>query len=550
MPLPPNKENKKSSSFLQKLTHFGGGRAQRLRLYYGRLILNALVLILKRYRQFYFSRPYLKSILFNLIGKKEDSLKIKNFVVLSCQEPLQVAKNQFKHFCLMYSSFQKVYKESKFWIQSEEFKKYYQNQPYPPYLNPQKVDYENILPDLAWDLNLPVPPQKYHCLNISNGLSASAATLMFFKECEVNTISFHMTAKEWYKDFLRKTNKEKNAIFCYDNWFISHYYDWLGEYANHLKAMLPKNVPFLYIIRDPISRIKGILNHVSDAKGYIKQFNLSFDVESLIQKETYCHSKKIYPTFELLENASHFKNDEQWWAMWWRASLATDSLLETFKENIGEIYCVEFNDLKPNKAIETFSKIADFFDFQMPEDKSIFTQRVWNEMYNFLPNTFYVNENDLNNKNNKIKNEESFNQQNSFVITITLPSKITPEEKSLVDISCEIKENLIMDDSRILILIKENDLIKLKENQVLYQAALDYLKNYLNEIQKEIDRRRSVVFKEEDVLNFFKNNPKSRKFIQNILNSELNYIRQNHPDFIQRWHYYLEFEKLCLKCGD
>lgn len=28
MPLPPNKENKKSSSFLQKLTHFGGGGAR------------------------------------------------------------------------------------------------------------------------------------------------------------------------------------------------------------------------------------------------------------------------------------------------------------------------------------------------------------------------------------------------------------------------------------------------------------------------------------------------------------------------------------------
>lgn len=171
-------------------------------------------------------------------------------------------------------------------------------------------------------------------------------------------------------------------------------------------------------------------------------------------------------------------------------------------------------------------------------------------MYNFLPNTFYVSENDLNNKNNKIKNEESFNQQNSFVITITLPSKITPEEKSLVDISCEIKENLIMDDSRILILIKENDLIKLKENQVLYQAALDYLKKYLNEIQKEIERRKSVVFHEKDVLNFFEHHPQSRRFIKNILDTELNYIRQNHPDFIQRWHYYLEFEKLCLKCGD
>lgn len=518
-------------------------------------ISKAVLNVLQCFRQYYISRPYLKLIIFNLFGKKERARKLKEHIINSCTEPLNNALTDLKNYHILYSNFKNILLQTRKWVESKEFKEEYlqKQHPYPPFFNPKILSdehsflhYSKIPKDLAWDLNLPVPPKKYSCFNVSNGLSASAATAMFLKECNVNIISIsHITScKAFYKDFFKECKEEKNSVFFGFSWFMANNYDWSTENAKHFKYLLPKNMPFLYIVRDPISRIRCLLNHVSDAKGYIKKFNLTFNVESLIQKEIYWLSKTIYPTLGALENADFFQNDKEQWETWWRAILATDSIFETFKENIRNVYCVEFNDVKGEKAIDTFSKIADFFGLQMPKDKTIFNNRVWNEMYHILPSTFYVNQNDLNQKQ---KNEKSFHKIDSFIITITLPSKITEEQKKLVDISCEIEENLTIDETRVLILIKENDLINLRENNILYKSALDYLKKYLNEIKKEINRRKSVIFSEEQILDFFKRNKKSRMFIKNILDSELNYIKKNHPAYINRWKYYLEFEKICAE---
>ena len=178
----------------------------------------------------------------------------------------------------------------------------------------------------------------------------------------------------------------------------------------------------------------------------------------------------------------------------------------------------------------------------MPENKEMFKNRIWNEMYNFLPTTLYTHPEDLRKTE---ASEESLDKEGGFNIIITLPSHLKEEEKSLMDISNEIEENLMRDETRILMLIKENDLKNLKENTPLYQRTIQFLKGYVDAIQNEIERRKSVVFKEEDVLEFFKNNKEQRLFIKNILDNELNYIKQNHPDYIARWKYYLAFEKLC-----
>ena len=523
----------------------GGGTSAFGRLLrYDVEILNAAFNVLRKYRQYYFSRPYLKSLLFNLTNKKQEAQQLKKHVFNSCAEPLQYAKSEFKSSCQSFLLFIKVYKECKAWLNSAEFKEKYKNNPFPPYLNPSLVDYSQINPNLAWDLNLKIP-HHYDCLYISNGLSASAATEMFFKTCNVNFIHFPLLRnKEFYKNLLTKyNNQKKNVISLGYGSFMSGYCLYDIQNAKHLKELLPKNIPFFYIVRDPISRIKSALNHLAGSKNiFFKKFNLTFSYQNLIPQAKYWCSDDSRPSFGLFKTSSFFNNDYQWWMIWWQTFLASDSIFSTFKDNIGLVHCINFDDLTGKKGITSFCKAAEFFKFDLPENTEIFGNKVWNAMQGFLPSTLYIHSDDLSKTE---ASEESLDKEGGFNIIITLPSHLKEEEKSLMDISNEIEENLMRDETRILMLIKENDLKNLKENTPLYQRTIQFLKGYVDAIQNEIERRKSVVFKEEDVLEFFKNNKEQRLFIKNILDNELNYIKQNHPDYIARWKYYLAFEKLC-----
>ncbi len=44
------------------------------------------------------------------------------------------------------------------WLNSNEFKAKYQNHPYAPMIDPSTVNYDNTQAELAWELNLPLPP--------------------------------------------------------------------------------------------------------------------------------------------------------------------------------------------------------------------------------------------------------------------------------------------------------------------------------------------------------------------------------------------------------
>ncbi len=54
--------------------------------------------------------------------------------------------------------FAKEYDNIKLWLASQSFLEKYANHPYPPLLNPNTLDYEQISPQIAWELNIPLPP--------------------------------------------------------------------------------------------------------------------------------------------------------------------------------------------------------------------------------------------------------------------------------------------------------------------------------------------------------------------------------------------------------
>ena len=276
----------------------------------------------------------------------------------------------------------------------------------------------------------------------------------------------------------------------------------------------------------------------------MKRFNLTCDYTKLFPKFIYWGGT-TKPSFNLLLDC-----DRHYHTLW--TKLIGDSIFTSLKDKC-RFYCIEFNDLNPNKAFDTFCKLADIIGFNKPTNKETFTDYINPNTgsLSLFPTTLYVHLDDLQKcfqKGQKEKrNLASLDKKDGFSIDITYSRYVDFTTKNnFVDLSSDFGE-ITISNAKILILIHKDEHQKLKNNVALYQATKTYLEGYINALKAEVANITSKHINEEQILEFLKTNKKSRKFIKDILDKELNYIKANHPDFIQKWKHYLEFEKMCAK---
>lgn len=449
----------------------------------------------------------------------------------------------------------------KMWVDSGEFKAKYADLPYPALLNPDSIDYKSIPAELAWELNLPLPP-KYKMIFLSNGASGIGATLTFLSACGVSVGGIDYTPKRSFIQLYRFLAKQKNDSFVALPFFVEaitpspKFYDDFKEQIspNHNDALklvsaITKKVPLLYVARDPIGRMRTIINHINNLPitPLMKRFNLTVDYAQLFVKSTY-YGKVSKPSFVGLDDY-----DE---VAFLYTRLLTNSPFNALKDKISEIHCIEFNELNANNAFNTFCKLALKFGFTPPahSQKAIFGNRCSfcnGGAITTLPITLYVHKDDLNNvfiagkrKNTKL---DSLNKKGGFSIIITLPHYLSDKQKDFVDISDEIAPNIIIDEARILMIIDEDELKHLRQNTRLYEATKDYLKGYINAARENVAMIRSNLIKDSDIIEFFRSHDKKREFYKAIFDRELGYIKTHYPHFIDKWESYNAFEKICAE---
>lgn len=499
----------------------------------------AFLALIKAYKRYYLGAWIIKLPFYKLTSNQHKFTKWQ----AKRDERLEFLHNALKTF-KFFSAFDE---ESKKWLDSSEFKTKYLDtkHPYPPLLNPNSIDYKSIPAELAWELNLPLPP-KYDLLTIANVCCCSLATTMFLREVNYVCIMGE-TFKELYVKIYTYNNHRKNHIFFYYQLFCI----WDKDNALKFKKMLTHKVPLLFVVRCPISHIRSEINHPSNnyikAINRVKTFNLTYknNIDQLIPKVTYRWGYGFKPSFNFLSNPTKenlLDRTDSFISI--ESVLAKDSMLEAFRDNISSIYCIEFNDLKADKAFDTFSKIADTFNFKKPKNKDFFTNKQWTEIYTLLPTTLYVHQDDLEIEK---PNLSSCKKRDSIQIIITLPSHLTELQKDFIDISSILEESLIIDETKILIMIEREHFFKIKKNNKLYSAIIKFLTEYVDAIKIEVDRRKDSKITEEQILDFLKSNHKIRTKIKNILDKETNWIKTCYPDFIEKWKYYNEFEKMCAE---
>ena len=501
----------------------------------------AFFTLIKAYKRYYFGAQLLKIPFYKLISKQTKLAKWQEKREQR-REFLREALNGFKSAKHLYKTF---HKESEKWLNSQEFKEKYLDtkHPFPPLLNPDKIDYNAIPAEIAWEWNLPLPPN-YDFFYITNGSSASAATHRFLEEC--NLRSGLMKSPRCPKGvFMRhfdifKMNTSNNIFACWSG--ILGYFD-----SDFFIYRFTKKVPLLYVARDPIEKLQHTINHI-DGEGYmgnIANINLTCNYINVgFTRQSY--DSNVLPTMKSLCYSSNIMEDYGY------SKFMLDSLLKMMKSKISSIHIIEFDDLKPDKAFDTFCKIADTLGFERPKNKEIFTNRINRNRGALitLPTTLYVHNDDLQNVfdgKNEGQNLDSLSKSGGFNIIITLPHYLNEAQKNYADITEQIEPNLIIDDTKVLIIIDKNELKKLKENAPLFEAAKGYLKGYVEALKQNAAELKANYISEEQILEHLRENKDLRLKIKEILDNELNYIKQNHPEFIQKWKYYLEFEKMCAE---
>lgn len=514
--------NVKNSHLIKHFMHLEGGLLQAYRI---RVTKDAFS-VLKRFRQFYFSRPYFKFVLFYLIGKKKKAFHIQNVVIQNCQEPLNISLKNLKHSYALYSNLKNLIPQIKNWIHSKEFQEeYIQNHhPFPPFLNPKQIHYDFIFPEVAWDLNLPLPDNYQFIFLSCHGVGRSAAG-SYFLSCGLpylNQFVHILGNKERYQAYYQFLHENKN------HYNIVTFSELRADHQKFIHLLKPR--PFLILIRDPISNLKSVLNF-SNAMLNIKRKAFLTLQETNVQFLKQYH----YPL-----------NDEK--IMQW-----TSHVLEPFNEPFtfqliqGKPTIIQTEDIIPQNAFQTFQKLAHIFKFNPPQEKNknMFENNLIQGMLAVcFPIVLRIFSSDLNlNKNNYNNNLDYFDIFVSYDIHWNYEYQQN-NQKNFENITSifNIQQNTV---NGLCIYLEQQFLSYIQQDFVLIQKIKNYIENLLQSLKQENELFKQYNYTEKDILIFLKHSPKSRIFLQQHIHERMDYLKNNHPDIVQSWKYYLNFEKMC-----
>lgn len=400
------------------------------------------------------------------------------------------------------------------WLSSSDFKIRYkdENHPYPSLLDPNKLkdtngelNYHTIDTNLAWELNLPLP-DNYEFVWLQKDSCASIATLTFF----------NILVKKFDNLVWLDQKSHYNSLMNFKTASIHqrHY---------RLLYLLPCNINLIYIARDPISIIKHALNHIGYDPSRIyygmKEINLSTHINSsLFHKPYYIYAKDPYK-IEVSDVDKIILN-------YGDGYFNTRKRLKILKNKIKSIECLEFSEFNTKNAFNTFTRLAHKYNFTPPKDPLVFEGRANRNQGDLLvlPVNLHIN------KNCKI---------------IITTNQLHHNKQGFININKDIFENRVLMFDNLILLIKEQEYVILKNDQALFQKCKDYINNYIDALeQHEIDIKNNLI-NEEQILEYLREQKDLRNRLKNLIDDDLTYVRENHPEYIEKWKYYKEFEKIC-----
>ena len=420
------------------------------------------------------------------------------------------------------------------WVKSKEFKDKYANHPYPPLLNPQSLNYQQISPELAWELNLPLPPY-FDFLYLTSHGSGSTGMANFLKKCNCDNVycadifdakSVYVSV---YKEILAKANAGTKHLYLLISDYVMR-----GEFKKYF-ALVPSK-PAFYLVRDPISVLKHYLAMKRSAGGG-RYFNLTCEPDIVL-------AGRIGYGFVKTQTPIPNTDEIPFWINYLPLCFHDTQLIEALinVESDSIIY-VDMQEILGDRAFNTMCNLAQRFNFQAPSDcdREFFTRRVSDFQY-LLPLTLYAHSSDLEKLQYGFSNDLSSCQlEGGVALTITTCYEI---EQGQIDITSTFFEESI---APVAITTSQQDYLNLMQNQQLAYACSAYLKQFIPAVFAKKDKEIANTLKEQAVLEYFKEKPFFREKFHKILKASFKHLQANRPDIIKTWKYYAEFLQMCEK---
>ena len=415
--------------------------------------------------------------------------------------------------------------EVSLWLNSKEFKEKYEdiNHPYPPLLNPDKLNdenyilnYEKIPANLAWEMNLPLPRRYEFAYTLMHGAGGSSF-YWFMKSLKVECAnSWVGDDKAYYKENYKALTQLKNDFFI---WIIHYAF---FHYKKSLQ-LLSSNFPLLILVRDPISVFKHLINHQSGSSRKKNVFDLNDDYALLIpdilytstsyENEKYKGEKSIAPNLENLHLHS--------------GTMVFDNVRKTIAHK--EVFYIDMQEIMPQNAFKTFTNLAKKFNFTPPNPKE-------KDFYKIMHNT------------GGLVAILDFKVMLDKEISIFVDSAKTRRylNQNFMNINEEIL-GLDPENFKLCIEKRHYDLL-LKKNE-LYEKTKHYLKGLYEYYLKRVEIEKKKLLNEKQILEYFRNNKTLALKFKKAFDIELEHIKTYRPDIVNSWKHYKEFEKMCEELG-
>ncbi|MGI7128025.1 DUF2972 domain-containing protein, partial [Campylobacter coli] len=390
------------------------------------------------------------------------------------------------------------------WLLSNDFNEKYkkENHPYPSLLDPkklndekEKINYKNIPAELAWEINLPLP-DNYEFVFLSAGVSGHAAMVKFLEDCNCRLFSKYSHRGNnifgAYCDQYAFLNKKGFNILTFFEYGIVDY-----KLKSKFIGLFNSKKRVLFLVRDPIERLKSRINHIAPNKFAIYDFNLNSNVKEIVNVKKYYSKNGIndFPDINILENLLTFN------------FFCYKLLIDFFRKS--HIFYIDMEEIKPAKAFDTMCVLADKFGFKRPVDKINFSHIVFDDTIGYFPMRLHV-------------------EDMIIIITTLLRAKQMRQSKEYINFTKEFFDKPLKYEN-LGIFLKPQEFGRLKQDSKLFDVTKRYLNNFIEALEERIDLEKAKLFKEKDVLNYLKENKELRVKLKNILDKELVHIKQHRP---------------------
>ncbi|MBD5164954.1 hypothetical protein [Helicobacter sp.] len=167
------------------------------------------------------------------------------------------------------------------WVSSEEFLKH-SNQPFPPLLNPENIDYHQIPCEVAWELNLPLP-QKFKFVYWGSHGAGNTGFGVFL--AKYDGVCYYFT---------NSNDSKANYYYLYNQILHSKILPHQFSYLALRNFLTDKNAQKFHhliyadkainLIRDPISTLKHYIGMKRYNDKSARYFSLGADLNAIFPK--------------------------------------------------------------------------------------------------------------------------------------------------------------------------------------------------------------------------------------------------------------------------